>query len=50
MRGGYGWEKEDAAWKKRYTGWAAHGELYVHKKDETEYVKRGEHEGWYKKK
>ncbi len=50
VRSGWGWEKDDAAWKKRYHGWDRHGELWVHHKDEAEFVKRGEHEGWYHRK
>jgi hypothetical protein len=30
-------------------GWERHGDVWVHKTDVVEYVKRGEREGWYKK-
>jgi hypothetical protein len=50
VRQGFGWEKEDATWKKRYgTGWEKQGEVYVHKTEVTEFVKRGEKEGWARK-
>ena len=50
VRQGFGWEREDAAWKKRYpvANWEKHGEVYVHKAAVAEFVKRGEHEGWAK--
>jgi hypothetical protein len=51
VRQGWGWEKEDAAWTKAHptANWERHGEVWVHKTEVTEFVKRGEKEGWYKK-
>ena len=50
VRRGFGFEKEDAAWKKRYepTQWERHGEIYVHKAAVAEYDRRGAAEGWHK--
>ncbi len=51
VRQGWGWEKEDAAFTKAHAApnWEKHGEVWVHKTEVTEFVKRGEKEGWYKK-
>ena len=50
MRRGFGWEKEDAAFKKRYDkGWDRQGEIWVRHAELADFVKRGEREGWLRK-
>lgn len=51
VRRGFGYEKEDDAWKKQHpvAEWEQHGDLWVHKKEAADLQKRGHQEGWLHK-